>query len=386
MTKTHVKLDTLLPHAGNVDSTDARAINSPVQTSTTFTRDREYQLASPEMLYGRDDNELFHKIESLICQLESGEESRVFASGMASITAIFRSVPPNSTIIVQSGIYWGTTIWVRDFCKYNAIELIETDTTNINTITSLIEQHTPSLVFVEMPSNPWLAITDIQSVASTCHKHNSILAVDATVATPLNCQPLKLGADLSVHSATKALNGHSDLFAGVVTTNDSNLPNWKFICNERKNSGAILGSFEAWLLLRGLRTLSLRVERMNQNAFAVAQYLSHHRQIETVFYPGLPNHNNHNIAKQQMQNDFGYLLSFIISGNKNETLKCAGKLKLIKRATSLGGLESLIEHRNTIEGDFSQIPENFLRLSIGIENSKDLIGDLEQALSKKSDN
>ena len=383
MTKIPVKIDTLLPHAGDIDSTHSSAIIPPIQTSTTFARDREYQLSTPEMMYGRDDNELFQKIESLICQLENGEESRVFASGMATISTIFRSTPSNSTIIVQSGIYWGTTLWVREYCTRNSIKLIETDTSKTSGLAGLIEQHMPFLVFVEMPSNPWLAITDIESAANTCHQNSSILVVDATVATPLNCQPLKLGADLSIHSATKALNGHSDIFAGVVTTKNSKLPIWKFICDERKHSGAILGSFEAWLLLRGLRTLSLRVERMNKNAHDIAQYLSQHNQVETVFYPGLPHHPNHQIAKEQMQNGFGYLLSFTFTGNKKATLQCAGKLNIIKRATSLGGLESLIEHRNTIEGEASQIPENFLRISVGVENIQDLINDLEQALSKK---
>ena len=381
MKKNPIKVDTLLSHAGEDLNSQTGAIVPPIQTSTTFARDRNYQLNSPEFLYGRDDNVLFKNIEELICQLENGEESRVFASGMASISAVFRSVPPRSTIIMQSGIYWGTTLWVREYCNHNDIKLIEIDTTDLEKVSSSIKQHSPKLVFIEQPSNPWLAVSDIKGIANSCHTNDSILAVDATVATPLNCQPLELGADLSVHSATKALNGHSDIFAGVVTTKKKNLPQWKFICDERKHTGAILGSFEAWLLLRGLRTLAIRIERMNQNALAVATFLSQHEKIETVYYPGLPTHPNHDIAKLQMQNGFGYLLSFTVKGDGTETLDRIGNLNVIKRATSLGGLESLIEHRHTIEGKTSQIPENFLRLSIGIEHIQDLIDDLNQALS-----
>jgi len=231
-----------------------------------------------------------------------------------------------------------------------------------------------------VPSNPFLKIADIGEISALCKSASAKLAVDATAATPLILKPLALGADLVMHSATKALNGHSDLLGGVVTTKDASSDIWTLVSEERQTAGAVLGSFETWLLLRGLRTLALRVERMNANAQALSQHLDSHPKIDAVLYPGLRGHPQHSLAKAQMSGGFGSLMSVLVKGGREEALKVAGSLDIFQRATSLGGTESLVEHRFTIEGDHSAVPENLLRLSIGIEHGPDLISDFDQAL------
>ncbi|MEP3278498.1 MAG: PLP-dependent aspartate aminotransferase family protein [Stappiaceae bacterium] len=381
MSRNKKHFNTLLAHGGGKPDLYSGAVIPPIQTATTFARNPSYELTSANHLYGRDDNDLYRQTETLIANLEAGADSRLFASGMAAISAIFRWVRPGRTIVVQSGIYWGTTLWLRSHCTHSGIALVEVDAANATLLDETIRETAPDLVFLEVPSNPWLAVADIRLAAKSCRSAGALLAVDATAATPLVSRPLELGADLVVHSATKALNGHSDVLAGVVSTRDATSQWWEFLCQERKGAGAILGVFETWLLLRGLRTLSLRIERMNNNAKTIAHFLSNHSNVEHVYYPGLPEHPQHDLAAAQMHGGFGYLLSFLVRGSEEDALKVAGRLKTILCATSLGGVESLIEHRRTLEGDSSGIPENLLRLSVGIEHDEDLIEDLDQALT-----
>jgi cystathionine gamma-synthase len=338
-------------------------------------------LRSPGHLYSRDDNDLFVKTEGLIAALEGGAQSRLFASGMAAIAAIARSVRPGGTLLAQSGIYWGTTLFLRKLCARNKVALIEADASDLDVFREEISVTKPDLVWLEVPSNPFLKVADIKSIADRSHQTGAFVCVDATAVTPLIMKPLSLGADLVMHSATKALNGHSDLLGGVVTTADADSSSWAFIREERKLAGAVLGSFEAWLLLRGLRTLSLRIERMNANTHKLARFLDTHPKVEAVLYPGLAGHPQHDLAKSMMTGGFGSLLSVQVKGGKEEALCVAGALDLFQRATSLGGTESLVEHRFSIEGPDSGIPGNLLRLSVGIEHADDLIADFEQALS-----
>jgi cystathionine gamma-synthase len=373
--------DSLLAHGGGGFDAATGAVVPPIPTATTFVRDEIYEPVSAQHIYSRDDNALFKKTEGLIAALEGGEESRLFASGMAAIAAIARTVSPGGTLLVQSGIYWGTTLFLRKLCARNKVALIEADAGDPQAFLDEISVTRPDLVWLEVPSNPFLQVADIKSISERCRQAGTLLAVDATAATPLILKPLALGADLVMHSATKALNGHSDLLGGVVTTTDAGNKAWGLVKEERKLAGAVLGSFETWLLLRGLRTLALRVERMNANAMAVAAFLENHPKADAVLYPGLASHPQHDLAKSQMQGGFGSLMSVLIKGGKAEALKVAGALDLFQRATSLGGTESLVEHRFTIEGEGSGIPENLLRLSIGIEHGDDLIADLGQALA-----
>lgn len=373
--------DSLLAHAGGGFDQATGAVVPPIQMATTFVRDEDYEPVSPGHVYSRDDNLLYQKTEGLIAALEGGSESRLFASGMAAVAAVARIVKPGGTLLVQSNIYWGTTLFLRKLCARNKVALIEADAADLQAFTEELSITKPDLVWLEVPSNPFLKVADIKSIAQQCSRAGSVLAVDATAATPLILKPLDLGADLVMHSATKALNGHSDLLGGVVTTKDAASESWTLISEERKLAGAVLGSFETWLLLRGLRTLSLRVERMNKNAMAVADFLATHPRIEAVLYPGLKSHPQHDLAKSQMQSGFGSLLSLQVKGGRAAALNVAGALDLFQRATSLGGTESLVEHRFTIEGQGSGIPENLLRLSVGIEHANDLISDLDQALA-----
>jgi len=373
--------DSLLAHGGGGFDPATGAVVPPIPTATTFVRDETYAPVSAEHIYSRDDNALYKKTEGLIAALEGGAESRLFASGMAAVAAVVRSVRPGGTLLVQSGIYWGTTLFLRKLCARSKVALIEADACDPEAFLDEISVTRPDLVWLEVPSNPFLQVADIRSIANQCKQVSALLAVDATAATPLILKPLSLGADLVMHSATKALNGHSDLLGGVVTTGDTQGEGWGLVKEERKLAGAVLGSFETWLLLRGLRTLALRVERMNTNTMALAAFLDSHPKVESVLYPGLASHPQHALAKNQMKGGFGSLMSVLIKGDKDDALKVAGALDLFQRATSLGGTESLVEHRFTIEGEGSGIPENLLRLSLGIEHGNDLIADCDQALA-----
>ena len=381
MSRNTLHPDSLLAHAGGGFDKATGAVVPAIQPSTTFVRDENYQLVSGDHLYSRDDNDLFRKAERLIADLEGAEDSRLFASGMAAIAAIMRTVRPGGTILLQSGIYWGTTVFFRRNCERTGVNLVEMDATDTEALGAAIAKHAPDLVFLEVPSNPFLSVADIRAAAALAKPAGATLCVDATAVTPLIMRPLELGADLVVHSATKALNGHSDVLGGVVSTSDRSTAAWAFIAQERHDAGAVMGSFEAWLLLRGLRTLALRVERMNANSQAFAEHFNGHAKVETVLYPGISTHPGHERARAQMSGGFGSLMSIVLKGTREEALKATGALQLFQRATSLGGVESLVEHRYTIEGEGSGIPETLLRLSIGIEHIDDLIADMEQALA-----
>lgn len=365
--------------AGNMD-TASGGIVPPIQTSTTYIRDREYQLLNSDNIYARDNSDVVRAAESVISKLENADDSLLFPSGMAAIAAVMRTIKNGGTLLFQSGIYWGTTKWVREFCIRRDIKSIEMDCADTPALQAAIIKHKPDMVFVETPSNPWLKVVDIATAAQACAKVVCPLVVDSTAATPILSQPLHLGADIVMHSATKAINGHSDVLAGTLSVSDKSLPLWQDIITDRHDAGAVIGNFEAWLLLRGARTLALRVERMCENCLAVAKFLDAHEKVETVYYPGLPAHPGHPIAVKQMSGGFGHLLSFMVFGNKQTALDFCGALNLVRRATSLGGVESLVEHRQTIEGDETGIPETLLRLSVGIEHIDDLISDIAQAL------
>ncbi|NRG18339.1 aminotransferase class V-fold PLP-dependent enzyme [Rhizobiales bacterium] len=376
-------VDTLLAHAGGGVDPATGAVVPPISPATTFVRDKDYSLTSDKHLYSRDDNDLYRQIESLATTLENAADTRLFSSGMAAIAAVIRAVKPGRSIVIQSHIYWGTTAWLRKHCAHAGIALIEADASDPENFCEVVRETGPDLVFIEVPANPALQIADIAKTAETCRETGATLAVDATAATPLLLKPLNLGADLAIHSATKALNGHSDALGGLVSTRDADSETWTFIRQERHDAGAVMGPFEAYLLLRGMRTLALRLERMCANAMTIATHLENHPSVEKVLYPGLPSHVGHDLAMKQMTGGFGYLVSVLVKGGAEEALKVAGNLELIKRATSLGGVESLVEHRYTIEGEATGVAKNLLRFSIGIERAEDLLADLDRALTLK---
>ncbi|MCV6823800.1 MULTISPECIES: trans-sulfuration enzyme family protein [Halocynthiibacter] len=366
--------------AGQTDQTTG-GVTPAIHPATTFLRDENYDLVAPQNTYLRDQNENARAAEDVLKQLENAADTLLFPSGMAAIAAMFRSLPNRATVLVQSGIYWGATKWIRDFCARREITLHEADASETDAFTAQISAQKPDLVMIETPSNPWLKISDITAIATATHAANGLLMVDSTAATPVLSRPLDLGADVVMHSATKAINGHSDVLAGVLSCADAEADFWRTIQTDRHDAGAVIGPFEAWLLLRGMRTLTLRVERMSQSALTLAEKLETHPKVERVFYPGLPSHPAHELAKSQMNGGFGGLLSVCVKGGAREALAVAGKLSLFHRATSLGGVESLVEHRHTIE-PHTGIPENLLRLSVGIEDVGDLWADLENALAQ----
>ncbi|MBL6850018.1 PLP-dependent aspartate aminotransferase family protein [Planktomarina temperata] len=380
MAKRGLSVATIAAQAGGYIDAASGGVVPPIQPSTTFARDRSYQPHPTGNIYARDDNDVGRIAEALLAQLDNAETALLFPNGMAAIAAVFRALPGGATVLVQSQIYWGTTKWLREFCARRSVTLIEADLSDIGQAQSLCAQHQPDLVFIETPSNPWLRTTDIALVAEATHAAGGRLVVDATAATPILTRALDFGADIVMHSATKGINGHSDVLAGVLATNAPADSHWQAIAIDRHDAGAVIGSFEAWLLIRSIRTLPLRVERMSQNAQAVAEFLQSHDAVAQVFYPGLPDFDGHSVAKRQMAGGFGSLLSFCVKGGAVEALRVAGQLNLFHRATSLGGVESLVEHRHTIE-PHTGIPESLLRLSIGIEDVQDLCADLEQALT-----
>lgn len=370
---------TLAAQAGGVIDAQSGGVVPPIQPSTTFVRDRDYAPLNPANTYARDHNDAVRQAEAVLAGLEGGHEALLFPTGMAAIAGLFRTVPNGGRVVVQSGIYWGTTRWIRDFCTRRDVTLTEVDASNARALAEACS--TPAeLVWIETPSNPWLKTTDIAAAAEAAHRAGALLVVDSTAATPILSQPLKLGADIVMHSATKAINGHSDVLGGVLVTREAN-PTWESIAEDRATAGAVMGPFEAWLLLRGMRTLPLRVKQMCANTEAIAAYLADHPCVESTLYPGLASHEGHEIASRQMSGGFGFLMSFVVKGGREAALAAAGRLNLFHRATSLGGVESLVEHRATIE-PHSGIPEGLLRISVGIEDVGDLIADLGQALGQ----
>lgn len=374
-----LKPSTIAAQAGGAIDLTSGGVVPPLQPSTTFLRDEDYALVNPANIYSRDNSDIVRIAENVLARLENAEEALLFPSGMAAIAALFRTLPNGAVIVVQSGIYWGTTKWLRDFSGRRQIALYEVDAADASALEQACATHKPNLVFIETPSNPWLKTVDIAHAAKCAHASGGLLAVDSTAATPILQRPLELGADIVMHSATKAINGHSDVLAGVLATSNPSAKTWTDIKADRHDAGAVIGPFEAWLLLRGMRTLPLRVERMCQSTQTIAEYLEAHPKVADVYYPGLASHPGHEIARRQMQGGFGCLMSFLVNGDAKEALQAVGKLKLFHRATSLGGVESLVEHRHTIE-PHTGIPESLIRVSVGIEDAGDLMADLAQAL------
>ncbi|HEX3431536.1 MAG TPA: PLP-dependent aspartate aminotransferase family protein [Rhizomicrobium sp.] len=353
-----------------------RAVVPPLHVSTTFEREPDNTFLNGRS-YARADSPAFDQGEALLAQLEGGAEAMLFASGMAAATCVFHSLAPGDHIVAPQGMYWALRAWLAADSR---LEVSFVDATDLKAIERAIVPGRTKLIWVETPANPLWDITDIEAVAALVHSTGARLAVDSTVATPVFTQPLALGADLVMHSATKYLNGHSDVVAGALVTRENDAC-WQKLKNQRVKLGAILGSFESWLLTRGMRTLYPRVRLAASNALELARRLDAHPKIAQVLYPGLPQFPGHDIAARQMQGGFGAMLSIRIRGGEDAAIAAAGKIRVWKRATSLGGVESLVEHRASVEGPDSPCPRDLLRLSVGIENVEDLWFDLAQALA-----
>lgn len=370
--------ETLVAQADHFLDPASGAIVPPLSPSTTYARTDDYQLRG-KTSYLRGSGANWEQVEGLMAKLEGGPTAAVFASGMAAGTAAVMALKPGDHLIMHETIYWGFAEWLLDFCPRWGIELTSLDLSLPGALAGAMKPGKTKLVWIETPTNPIWQVLDIAELAQVAHASGARLAVDSTVATPVQTRPLELGADLVMHSATKYLNGHSDVLAGVlVPAREDDF--WTKIMANRNQLGASLGTFEAWLLLRGLRTLYVRVERSSRTALFLAEAMAKHKGIERVLYPGLPTHPGHAIAKKQMQGGYGGMLSLLVKGGREEALKMVKAVKVFHRATSLGSVESLIEHRASVEGAVTKAPQNLLRLSIGLEHPDDLLADLEQAL------
>jgi cystathionine gamma-synthase len=377
-----LKPDTVAAQALGWIDEPTRAITLPIHVSTTYLRDTDNQYRSGRV-YARADNPAFDQPEAVIAHLEQGSDAALFASGMAAATAVFQSLRPGDHVLAPQVMYWSLRNWLMQFATSWGLDVELVDMTDPATVRAALRAGRTRLVWVETPANPLWSITDIAATAALAREAGARLVVDSTVATPMLTQPLTLGADLVMHAATKYLNGHSDVVAGVLVTRERD-DFWSRVKLVRAQLGGTLGSFEAYLLTRGMRTLALRVRQACASAQRIAEHFERHPRVEAVLYPGLRACAGHAIAARQMQGGFGGMLSMRVKAGESAAIATAAGVELWKRATSLGGTESLIEHRASVEGAGTPAPGDLLRLSVGIEDAGDLIADLEQALEFSS--
>ncbi len=356
-----------------------RAVNPPLHASSTHIRDSDNQYRSGRD-YIRADNPAFDQPEAVLAALEGGAGAMLYSSGMAAATAVFLALKPGDHVVAPKVMYWGLRNWLMTYATEWGLQVELVEMSDLAAVNKAVRKDTTKLVWVESPANPLWGVTDLAAVAEIAHVAGARVAADSTVATPVLTRPLELGVDLVMHSATKYLNGHSDLVAGaLVTRTDDEF--WQRLKMLRAQMGATLGSFESWLLLRGMRTLYPRVKASCANAMALAERLSANTHVAHVLHPGLKTFAGHTIAAKQMHGGFGGMLSIRVKGGEAAAIATAANVHIWKRATSLGGTESLIEHRASVEGPNSPCPPDLLRLSAGIEDADDLIRDLEAALA-----
>jgi cystathionine gamma-synthase len=357
-----------------------KAIVPPIHMASTYLRDEDNQYRSGR-IYARADNPTFDQAETTLAALESGAKALIFSSGMSAATACFLALSPGDHVVVPKVMYWSLRNWLATFATHWGLKVDFVDADRTDAVAAAVRPGTTKLVWLETPANPTWAVSDIAAVAEIAHKGGALLGVDSTVATPVLTRPIELGADIVMHSATKYLNGHSDIIAGaLVGARDD--AHWTRLRAIRAQLGTILGQTEAWLLMRGIRTLYPRVEWACRSAALLADKFANHPMVAEVLYPGLPTFAGHAVAQKQMKGGFGGMLSVRVKGGERAAIATAARVELWKRATSLGGVESLIEHRASIEGPGTPCPPDLLRLSVGMEDSGDLFSDLDQALRR----
>jgi cystathionine gamma-synthase len=355
-----------------------REIVPPIHVSTTYERGADGSYPGGRV-YSRADNPSYDQAEALIASLEGAAAALLFGSGQAAAAAVFQAIGPGVAALIPRNMYWALRKWVLDYAAQGgpAVELY--DNASLDDLEAKSLSLKPRLIWIETPANPTWDITDIAGASAIARQVGAIVAVDSTVATPVLTRPLEHGAHIVMHSATKYLNGHSDVIAGVLAAAEDDAL-WQRIRYLRSGSGAVLGPVEAWLLLRGMRTLHLRVGVASRNAHAIALRLRSHPKLSHVLYPGLPDHPEHAVAARQMRGGFGGMVSLRLAGGEEAARTFAARLRVFKRATSLGSVESLVEHRASVEGPGTLCPADLVRLSVGIEHCDDLLEDIERAL------
>ena len=372
-----LKFETRAIHSTKNVMNKVHAISPPIYLSSTFERNQKGQYQDG-YIYSRNDNPNRRALEKSITVLENGTTGFAFGSGMAAISAVFQSLKTGDHVILPNDLYFNLTLLMKEIFTRWGLSYSFVDISDIKAISHAITQRT-RLIWIESPSNPQLKISNIKAVCELAHDHQILISVDNTWPTPVLQNPLDLGADIVVHSTTKYLGGHSDVLGGCVILKKSGTLAHR-IQSIQVQMGAIPSPFDCWLISRGIQTLHLRVTKQTENAQKLAEWLVKHPKVHRVLYPGLKDHPNHNIASQQMKGGFGGMISLLINGDRIQTLAVTNKLQIFTQATSLGGIESLVEHRKSVEGNKSQTPDNLIRLSLGIENIEDLILDWKQAL------
>ncbi len=375
--------DTLAAQALGHSEPAYRGLTPAVYPSATYERDTDGSYPGGHS-YSRDQNPTIGVPEDLLSQLEGGSGALLFASGMAAATALCDALDDGTHIIAPHHMYWTIRSWFEELAASGRIELTFVENGDMSGLEESLAAFPgrPNLLWVETPSNPMGRITDIAASADLTHRAGGLVACDSTVSTPILTRPIERGADIVFHSATKQLNGHGDVLAGaLVRSGDTRLDDlWKRVRHQREYRGAVLGPFEGWLLLRGMRTLHLRVARSASTALTLAERATAHPAVESVLYAGLADHPGHEIACRQMQGGFGPLMSLCMSGGIDAARATMAKLEMFRDATSLGGLESLVEHRSCIESDGTPVPDELIRISVGLEDAEDLWRDLEGGL------
>lgn len=369
------KFDTLAVHAGAEPDPETGAVAPPIHVSTTFAH--HHADGTDAYSYQRKDNPTQHRLETALAALEGGECALAFASGMAAIAAMLDTLQHGQRVVVPEDCYVGTRGYVTEVLPERGVEVVTVDTTDLDAVRAACVSGI-ELLWAESPSNPRMRVSNLAELAKIAHAHGARFACDNTFATPVLQRPLRLGADIVMHSTTKYFGGHSDVLGGaLVFARADDFADR--IAQRRLLTGAIASPFSAWLTLRGCRSLPARMALHCANARKVAVFLADHPGIERVNYPGLPGHRGHAIAARQMR-DFGAMLSIELRGGYDSAVALARNTTIFTNATSLGGCESLIEHRASAEGEHTHSPPSLVRLSVGLEDADDLIADLDQAL------
>ncbi len=370
--------ETFAAQAGGPIEPLSGAIVPPIHLSTTFERDPD-NAYSKGYIYGRPDTPTVRMTEEVLNRLEGGAATLLFGSGMAAATALFLSLERPAHIVAPKVMYWGLRRWLAEQTAAVGLSVTFVDNADLNALRAAIIPGRTRCVWLETPSNPTWVVSDIAAVAKIAHAAGAIVGADSTVSSPVITRPIEFGADVVMHAATKYLNGHSDVVAGSLTFKAKDAL-FDRAAGVRRDIGAILAPFEAFLLMRGMRTLHVRVRHQTASALTIARHFANNGRVAEVLYPVLANHPGHEIARRQMPGGFGGMLSIRVAGGEAAAIRTAAHVQVWKRATSLGGVESLIEHRASIEGPTSPCPPDLLRLSVGVEDVGDLIADLEWAL------
>ncbi len=370
-------IETILAHSGCDPEPPSFDVVTPLHLATTYERAKDGSFPGGYK-YSRNDNPTRQQFQKAMAQLEGGSDAAAFSSGMAAAAALLQALRPNDHVIIPDDVYYGVRRLLTDVFAPWGLAISEADFTDLERVAETIRPNT-RLIWAETPSNPLVKITDLAGAARLAHDNDALFVVDGTWTTPVLQRPLEIGADIVLHSVTKYLGGHSDVLGGVLITKRKD-SFWERIVGNQIIAGAVMDPFSAWLAMRGMRSLGARMSVHCRNALALAEVLDSHRAIEAVHYPGLTNHPGHEVASRQMSG-FGGMLSFQVTGGEKEGLAVAARTNVFKRATSLGGTESLIEHRASTEPPSSPTPDNLLRLSVGLEHVEDLVEDLQRALA-----